>query len=225
MQFHCRRDAVRAHEPRLHFGVRHRPVLLVPHFDANRHARLVARAPAGRVRDHLPGRIRHQVSEDLLPERGVRLVGMIRPHLPAPASPGREQHRAAAAEILGDQQRQLALARRRRPQQHRGARLGFARPPGNSPSAASSSSVRAFRAGIVVQAADDALRALGSAPAPVKSRWNVPLRSGSLVGHQVGQRRARIAAVGERARPPRNSRPPPRRSTKSWISCCCVGVK
>ena len=105
-------DAVRREEAGLHLGVVHGLVFLVAHLHAQGHARIVGQHGFGRGGGHLAGRVGHQVAEHLLPEGGVGLVGVVLPHLPAPAPPGGEDRGAAAAVILRHQQRQGAPARR-----------------------------------------------------------------------------------------------------------------
>ena len=148
----------------------------------------------GRGGDHLPRRVGHQVAEHLLPEGGVGLVGVVEPHLPAPASLGGEQHGAAAAVILGHQQRLRALARRRHFAAAWWRPASARRHPGSWPSAESSSSVR--------RCAPDSRpggRSRSARPARVsatleKSRWKVPRASGSLTGTR--------SAMGEFCQPP-----------------------
>ena len=68
-------------------------------------------------RRHLARRFRHQPAQQLLPEDGVGLVGVILQHLPAPRSRRGEHRRAAVSVILNRQKRRGPVARRLHVQQ------------------------------------------------------------------------------------------------------------
>ena len=120
------RRPVRIIETRLHFGCVQRLELLVPHFRPNRHPRLIRQDRFRRAHRHLSRRVRHQVAEHLLPERGVGLVVVVEPHLPGPASRRGEHRGAAPAVIFRNQQRRDGAGSGIHIQQNRRARLGLA---------------------------------------------------------------------------------------------------
>ena len=126
------------------------------------------------------------------------LVGVVEPHLPAPAAFGGEQHGAAAAVVFGDQQRLGPLARRRHFEQRGSAGFGLADilvvgdlrnllPPFG------------VARGIFVQAAEDALGSLRGERDAGKIAMEGAAAFGQPDGNEVGHGGILPAAIAQRS--------------------------
>ena len=201
-----RADAARAQDMRFDLGIGSGVVLLIANVGGERDGAVVEQHLRGDGSRHVAGRIRNHPAQKLLPEQIVRRVAQRRTHLPAPTASGGHDRGAAAAEILGDQQRQLPAFGRDHVGENGCARLGSAGifvvhqvgqllPFGG------------VGGGVVDQAGDDAVHAGGrefgggvggavasDRPRDEKCRPAV----GSMVGSRSVSARGVPAAIGER---------------------------